>query len=143
MPHLPHEVPHYLMGVGTPLDLVEFVARGIDMFDCVLPTRLARNGAVWIVEDGRGVRAQIKNAQFKADSRPLQEGCACLTCTRFSRAYIHHLFMENEPLGMQLTSVHNLHILIDEMHQIRQSILNGTFAELRAQLNSIWGTLPE
>ncbi len=147
VPHLPKDKPRYLMGIGTPLDLVEFIALGIDMFDCVLPTRLARNGAVWIVEhetrgmkhEARGKRIQIKNAQFKYDPRSLSEDCQCSTCTRFSRAYIHHLFMENEPLGMQLTSLHNLHVLLDEMRQIRAAIQNGTFTQLKQEIRTIWG----
>lgn len=163
MPHLPVDKPHYLMGVGTPLDLVEFVARGIDMFDCVLPTRLARNGAAWVVEpissrhsgeqsearigkgswtsqDDRlkGMRIQIKNASFADDPAVLDSSCSCSTCARFSRAYLHHLFMENEPLGMQLLSIHNLHVLIDEMRQIREHIITGTFAQFHNSMCQIW-----
>lgn len=143
MPHLPKDVPHYLMGIGAPLDLVEFVARGVDMFDCVLPTRLARNGAAWVVERethrvGRGERIQIKNARFANDPTVLDSSCTCSTCARFSRAYIHHLFMENEPLGMQLLSIHNLHVLIEEMRQIREHILAGTFSHYHKTLRALW-----
>ncbi len=164
MPHLPHSVPHYLMGIGTPLDLAEFVNLGIDMFDCVLPTRLARNGAFWTTtlsslrrqgsrvradvskldsrlrgnDSHKGMRAQIKNAQFTDDPAPLMQTCACSTCRRFSRAYLHHLFMENEPLGMQLLSIHNLHMLLDEMRQIRARIQAGTFASYLKQIRTIW-----
>lgn len=139
MPHLPQDKPRYLMGIGTPLDLSEFVARGIDMFDCVLPTRLARNGAAWIVEQRKGMRIQIKNAQFKDDATALDETCLCSTCKRFSRAYLHHLFMEHEPLAMQLLSVHNLFVLLEEMRQIRASILEHRFAAEHARLRALWG----
>ncbi len=138
VPYLPADKPHYLMGVGTPLDLVDFVARGIDMFDCVLPTRLARNGGVWIVEDGKGARVQLKNARFADDPKPLMDGCDCSTCTRFSRAYLHHLFMEHEPLAMELASVHNISILIDEMALMREAILAGEFDKVAGEIRKIW-----
>jgi len=114
------------------------VARGIDMFDCVLPTRLARNGAVWTVEGDVGKRIQLKNAGYADDPKPLQEGCQCSTCTRFSRAYLHHLFMEREPLALELASVHNLHVLLDEMRQIRAHIKAGTFTAYADQIRSLW-----
>ncbi len=138
VPHLPHHKPRYLMGIGTPYDLVQFVALGIDMFDCVLPTRLARNGAVWIVEDSKGMRAQLKNARFTEDKCPVMEGCLCSTCTRFSRAYVHHLFMENEPLGMQLASIHNLHMLLDQSQRMRKAILEHRFEQFAETQRSIW-----
>ncbi|MFA6081936.1 MAG: tRNA guanosine(34) transglycosylase Tgt [Patescibacteria group bacterium] len=135
---LPQDKPRYLMGIGTPLDLLDFITRGIDMFDCVLPTRLGRNGAFWMVENGKGTRVQIKNSRFTNDSRPLTEGCKCATCTRFSRAYVHHLFVENEPLSMQLLSIHNIFILIDLTHQIRQAIIQNELKALSTSLRRVW-----
>ncbi len=138
VPHLPVDKPRYLMGVGTPLDLLNFVARGIDMFDCVLPTRLARNGAVWVVEKGRGSREQIKNAKYRTDARPLSENCLCSTCTRFSRAYLHHLFMEKEPLALQLASVHNIYVLQTLMSGAREAIIEGRFEVFFHAQTAIW-----
>lgn len=138
-PHLPDDKPRYLMGIGTPRDIIEFVARGIDMFDCVLPTRLARNGAAWVAEAGKGKRIQIKNAEYYKDASVLMADCECTTCTRFSRAYIHHLFIENEPLGMQLLSIHNIHLLTDITNKLRTAILNNNFKSVYNELLNIWG----
>ncbi len=122
-PLLPRGKPRYLMGVGSPEDLVECVARGIDIFDCVLPTRLARNGAVFSPHG----RLNLRNACYKDDARPIQEDCSCYACTHFSRAYIRHLVTRNEILGLCLTSTHNLHFLGSLMRRIRQSLRDGTF----------------
>ena len=122
---LPRNRPRYLMGVGTPEDLVECVARGIDMFDCVMPTRNARNGGVF-TSQGKVV---IKNAKYAQDESPLDPACSCPACRRYSRSYIRHLFLAGEMLGAILTSQHNLHFYIDRMRKIRQSVLSGAFAE--------------
>lgn len=126
-PELPRERPRYLMGVGSPEDLFECVARGIDQFDCVLPTRMARNGAV-LTHRGR---LNLRNAQYAADPMPIEEGCPCYTCTTFSRAYLRHLIMADEITGLYLTTLHNLHFMLDLMRRIRQSILDGTFMEFK------------
>jgi len=125
VPLLPENKPRYLMGVGSPEDLIEGVARGIDMFDCVLPTRLARNGAVFTPEG----RLNLRNASTKEDPRPIQEGCTCYTCRNFSRAYLRHLVMSKEMLGAQLNAIHNIHFLLELMRDIRRAIQEGSFAE--------------
>ena len=123
-PLLPQHKPRYLMGVGSPEDLFEGVARGIDLFDCVLPTRIARNGAVFT----RRGRLNLRNARHAEAPRPIEEGCAYYTCQHFSRAYLRHLVVAKEILGLRLTTIHNLHFVLDLMRQIRASILEGTFA---------------
>jgi queuine tRNA-ribosyltransferase len=122
---LPRERPRYLMGVGTPEDLVECVARGIDMFDCVMPTRNARNGCVFTSEG----KVIIKNAKHARDESPLDPACECPVCGRYSRGYIRHLFVAGEMLGAILATQHNLHFYIDRMRKIRQSLVFGAFAE--------------
>jgi len=126
-PLLPREKPRYLMGVGSPEDLLESVARGTDFFDCVLPTRIARNGALFV----RTGRMNIRNAQYAEDARPVEEGCECYTCHNFSRAYLRHLIRCEELLGYRLNSIHNLHFLLKLMDDIRQSIEAGIFEKLR------------
>lgn len=123
--HLPHNKARYLMGVGTPDCLVEGVMRGIDMFDCVYPTRVARNGTA-MTWNGRLV---IKNAQYEHDFHPIDEHCNCYTCRNYSRAYIRHLVRVNEIFGLRLLTIHNLHFLIDFMRQMRQSIMEDRFPE--------------
>jgi queuine tRNA-ribosyltransferase len=130
-PILPEDKPRYLMGVGTPEDLVECVARGIDMFDCVLPTRFARNGGV-ITRTGR---YNIRNAQFADDASPLVADCGCYTCAHFSRAYLRHLNWANEILGHMLLTTHNLHTMFELAHDMRACILAGTFTTFR---ESFW-----
>jgi queuine tRNA-ribosyltransferase len=125
-PMLPQDKPRYLMGVGTPADLVSAVARGIDMFDCVMPTRNARNG--WIFTSEGTIK--LRNARYKADLRPLDGACACYTCGHFTRAYLHHLQRVNEILGAQLNTLHNVHYYQTLMAKIRTSIEEGTFGEL-------------
>ena len=122
---VPKDRPRYLMGVGFPEDLVEGVARGVDLFDCVAPTRMGRNGAVF-TSDGR---LNIKRAEFRSDTRPLDERCGCSACRRFSRAYIRHLFVSDEMLGMRLLSLHNVHFLVALMRDARQAIADRRFAE--------------
>ncbi|MFZ5590782.1 MAG: tRNA guanosine(34) transglycosylase Tgt, partial [Bacillota bacterium] len=131
---LPENKPRYLMGVGSPDCLVEGVARGIDMFDCVLPTRIARNGTVF-TKQGRLV---VRNAEYKEDFRPLEEGCSCYACRNYTRAYIRHLIKANEILGLRLTTIHNLHFLHNLMEQIRQAILNGNFVRWREDFWASW-----
>ena len=120
---LPVERPRYLMGVGFPDDLVEGVRRGVDLFDCVAPTRMGRNGAVF-TRDGR---LNIKRAEYRLDPRPLDDGCDCSACTRFSRGYIRHLFLADEILGLRLLSLHNVHFLVSLMAQARGAIMSGEF----------------
>ena len=120
---IPTDRPRYLMGVGYPEDLLEGVARGIDMFDCVAPTRFGRTGAA-MTSTGR---MNIKRAENRKDPRPLEEGCACSTCRRFSRAYIRHLVTSEEVLGLRLLSLHNVHFLIALMRRAREAIRAGTF----------------
>ena len=123
--HLPQNKARYLMGVGTPDCLVEGVMRGIDMFDCVYPTRVARNGTA-MTWNGRLV---IKNAQYEHDFHPIDEHCNCYTCRNYSRAYIRHLVRVNEIFGLRLLTIHNLHFFIDFMRQMRQSIMEDRFPE--------------
>ncbi|MGD1993779.1 MAG: tRNA guanosine(34) transglycosylase Tgt [Anaerolineae bacterium] len=134
-PILPADRPRYLMGVGTPEDLIECVARGVDMFDCVLPTRLARNGGVLVrspdPSSSRPDRLNIRNAHFADDPRPLEPGCTCYACTHFSRAYLRHLNWANEILGHHLITVHNLHVMLTIARELRQAVLAGRFAEYR------------
>ena len=120
---LPHDRPRYLMGVGFPEDLVEGVRRGVDLFDCVAPTRMGRNGAAF-TRDGR---LNIKRAEFRADRRPLDAECDCACCTRFSRAYVRHLFLADEILGLRLLSLHNVHFLVSLMREARAALLRGAF----------------
>ncbi len=127
VPHLPEDRPRYLMGVGTPEDILEAVARGVDMFDCVLPTRNARRGTVFTSEG----TFHIRNARYKEDFRPLDPACGCYTCRRFSRAYLRHLFHSGELLIYFLLTVHNLSFYLKFMAEIRQAIGAGRFEEFR------------
>jgi len=131
-PQLPADRPRYLMGVGTPLDLVEAVARGIDLFDCVMPTRNARNGQLFTSHG----RLAIKNAQFAEDARPPDANCACYTCSNFSRAYLRHLFVVGEMTGAILNTVHNLRFYLDTMARIREAIVFGCLGSLQQTLRS-------
>ena len=127
-PVLPAAHPHYLMGVGTPRDIVEAVRRGIDLFDCVMPTRNARNGHLFTSE---GV-IKIRNARHRADPAPLDPQCACETCRNYSRAYLHHLDRCNEILGARLNTIHNLHYYLQLMRRIRSAIEEGRFEAFAA-----------
>jgi queuine tRNA-ribosyltransferase len=131
-PHLPSDKPRYLMGVGTPEDLVECVARGVDMFDCVMPTRHARNG--WLFT--RKGHIVIKHAEYREDERPIDEGCRCPVCTKHSRAYLRHLFMAGEILSSVLNTIHNLYFYLDTMDRIRQFIEFRRFDELLAEVRN-------
>ena len=128
VPLLPEDRPRYLMGVGTPEDLVEGVARGIDIFDCVLPTRVARNGQALL----RTGKHNMRNAKFAKDPAPIDEACDCYACRRFSRAYIRHLLVAKEILGATLLTIHNLHTMLTLIHDIRAAILDGRFTDFRA-----------
>jgi queuine tRNA-ribosyltransferase len=131
-PRLPENKPHYLMGVGTPEDLVAGVANGVDMFDCVMPTRNARNG--WLFT--RFGDLKIKNARYKDDTAPLDESCTCYCCKNFSRAYLHHLHRSKEILGARLNTIHNLHYYLNLMQEMRDAIDADRFHEFRLQFNT-------
>jgi queuine tRNA-ribosyltransferase len=133
MAHTPHRLPahkpRYLMGVGTPEDLVEGVAAGVDMFDCVMPTRNARNGHLFT----RFGDLRLRNARYRTDERPIDETCGCHTCKGFSRAYLHHLDRCGEMLGPMLTTIHNLHYYLNLMREVREALDAGRFAEFTKQ----------
>ena len=126
-PFLPNDKPRYAMGLGTPPQLLELIARGMDMFDCVLPTRLARNGTAFTA---RGT-LNLKNAEFALQKGPIEEGCACPACREFSRGYLRHLIKAEEILGLRLVTLHNLHFYLDLMKRTRAAIEVDTFASFR------------
>jgi queuine tRNA-ribosyltransferase len=126
-PFLPTDRPRYAMGLGTPPQMLQMIARGMDMFDCVLPTRLARNGTAFTAKGTRN----LKNAEFTLDKQPIEENCACETCRQFSRGYIRHLIKAEEILGLRLITLHNLHSYLNLMSQARTEIENGTFDQFR------------
>jgi len=127
VPHLPQDRPRYAMGLGTPPQMVEMVARGIDMFDCVLPTRIARNGTAF-TETGT---INLKNACFTLDAAPIEAGCDCYACANFSRAYLRHLVKAEEILGLRLITLHNLHFYLGLMRRVRAALEAGTFGDFR------------
>ncbi|HEX4637985.1 MAG TPA: tRNA guanosine(34) transglycosylase Tgt [Chthoniobacterales bacterium] len=131
-PLLPADKPRYAMGLGTPPQLLEMIARGVDMFDCVLPTRLARNGTAFTSEG----TINLKNAEFAKDKDPIEPNCECTSCREFSRGYIRHLIKAEEILGLRLITLHNLHFYLDLMRQARAKIDNGTFDEFRSEFVS-------
>ena len=131
---LPVDQPRYLMGVGTPLDLVEGVALGVDMFDCVMPTRNGRNGSLFTSEG----RVNIKNQRYRLDEGPLDPNCRCYTCKTFSRAYLRHLFIAGELTCLRLFTLHNLTYYIDLMARVRSAIETDTFATLLAEQRELW-----
>ncbi len=126
-PYLPADKPRYAMGLGTPPQMLEMIARGIDMFDCVLPTRIARNGTAFTAQG----TINLKNAPFIFDKGPIEEGCTCLACRKFTRGYLRHLVKAEEILGLRLISLHNLHFYMNLMAQARQALEAGTFAQFR------------
>ena len=134
VPLLPKHKARYLMGVGTPDCLLEGVARGVDMFDCVYPTRVARNGMA-MTKTGR---LTVRNAKYAADFVPIEENCDCYTCQNYTRAYIRHLFKAEELLAYRLVSIHNLHFLLHFMRDLRQSIVDGTFREFCRQFRRVY-----
>lgn len=127
-PAMPADKPRYLMGVGAPEDIIEAVWRGVDMFDCVLPTRIARNAAL-LTPDGR---INLRNARFAEDPRPVQEDCDCYTCRTFSRAYLRHLYKAGEVTALRLGTIHNVHFLLELMRQVRAAIAADRLDDLRA-----------
>ncbi|HJX98709.1 MAG TPA: tRNA guanosine(34) transglycosylase Tgt [Chthoniobacterales bacterium] len=135
-PLLPADKPRYCMGIGTPPQLLEMIARGIDMFDCVLPTRLARNGTAFTTTG----TINLKNAEFAKDRDPIDQKCECTACREFSRGYIRHLVKAEEILGLRLITLHNLHFYLDLMRQARAKIDNSTFDEFRSEFVSNYET---
>ena len=129
MPYIPEDKPRYLMGVGEPIDILEGVERGIDMFDCVLPTRIARHGNVFTHHG----RVNMRNAKFKEDFTPIEEECDCYTCKNYTRAYIRHLLVANEQLAGRLLSIHNIRFLIKETEDIREAIKDDRFKEFKEE----------
>ncbi len=138
VPLLPAAKPRYLMGVGAPEDLLEAVARGVDLFDCVLPTRLARNAALFT----RRGRINIRNARFERDAAPIEEGCGCYTCCHFSRAYLRHLFGAGELLAYRLATIHNVHFLLQLMRDIRAAIEVSTLQQFKADFLADYAIIP-
>ncbi|MBT8342705.1 MAG: tRNA guanosine(34) transglycosylase Tgt [Desulfatitalea sp.] len=136
LPLLPREAPRYIMGVGTPADLVEMIALGADMFDCVMPTRNARNGQLFT---SRGI-VNISNARHRGDTDPIDPNCACYTCRRYSRAYVRHLYQAREILAHRLTTIHNLHYYLDLMRRARTAIEEGRFDSFRSQFHQAENT---
>ncbi|URN92930.1 MAG: tRNA guanosine(34) transglycosylase Tgt [Candidatus Pristimantibacillus lignocellulolyticus] len=135
VPHLPFDKPRYLMGVGSPDALIEGSIRGIDMFDCVLPTRIARNGTL-MTSQGRLV---VRNAKFAEDFGPIDPNCDCYTCKNYSRAYIRHLLKADETFGIRLTTNHNLHFLVNLMKNVREAIMNDSLLDFRDQFFEQYG----
>ncbi len=135
---LPRERPRYLMGVGTPADLVEAIVRGVDLFDCVLPTRIARNGSLLT----RGGRINLRNRRFSDDVGPPEDGCDCYTCARYTRAYLRHLFLAGEILAHRLATIHNLRVLLRLTQEIRQAIGSGGVAPRLERLRTEWQAAP-
>ncbi len=131
-PLLPKEKPRYLMGIGEPMDIVYAIGAGIDMFDCVLPTRLARHGSFWNTSG----RHPVANHEFLDCEKPLQENCTCYTCTHFSASYLRHLIMEKEILGHRLLTIHNLHFLLDLLRRGREAIAAGNFSKFSQHFTS-------
>lgn len=131
---LPRDKPRYLMGVGAPEDLINGVLRGVDIFDCVLPTRLARHGSAFV----KGGRLNLRNAKFMRDAGPIDAACSCNTCTHFTRAYLRHLVKANEILGHILLTIHNLHFLLDLMRQMRKAIRQETLSQFAGEFLSYY-----
>ena len=127
---VPADKPRYLMGMGYIEDILEAVAKGVDLFDCVLPTRNARNGTLFT----KGGKLVIKNKKYACDQRPLDEGCGCYTCRHFSRAYLRHLYEREEISSAVLNTIHNLHFYLDIFREIRQSIALNSYRELKRRL---------
>jgi queuine tRNA-ribosyltransferase len=135
VPLMPEDKPRYLMGVGSPDDLIEGVIRGIDMFDCVLPTRIARNGTA-MTSEGKVV---VRNAKYARDFGPLDPNCDCYCCKNYTRAYIRHLVKANEILASRLITTHNLHFLLDLMKQVRQAIMEDRLLDFRVEFFKKYG----
>ena len=125
--YLPEDKPRYLMGVGDPIDILEGIERGIDMFDCVLPTRIARHGNAFT----RCGKVNLKNAKYKEDFTPIEESCDCYTCKNYTKAYVRHLITSNEMLGGRLLSIHNIRFLIKEVEEAREAIKDNKYEEYK------------
>lgn len=138
-PELPNERPRYLMGVGFPEDLIEGVRRGVDLFDCVAPTRMGRNGTAF----SSAGRLNIKRAEYRTDDRPLDENCDCAACRRFSRGYLRHLYVSDEILGLRLLSLHNVHFLVSLMRGARDAIKAGAFESWASESLQRLASAPE
>ncbi|MBA3543023.1 MAG: tRNA-guanine transglycosylase, partial [Chthoniobacterales bacterium] len=134
-PFLPNDKPRYAMGLGTPPQLLELVARGVDMFDCVLPTRLARNGTAFTAEG----TLNLKNAEFTLQKVPIEEGCTCPACREFTRGYLRHLLKAEEILGLRLLTLHNLHFYLGLMTRVRAAIEGGGFDKFRRAFVTAYG----
>src|SRR5271166_1812963 len=128
-PHLPPHKARYAMGLGTPAQMVELIARGVDMFDCVLPTRIARTGTAVTHTGAFG----LKGAAYKTDFGPIEEGCECYACRTFTRAYLRHLLRANEILGLRLMTWHNLHVYLNLMKRVREAIAAGAYSEFKQE----------
>ncbi len=139
IPFLPQDHPRYAMGLGTPPQMIEMIARGIDMFDCVLPTRLARNGTAFTAAG----TLNLKNAPYAEDSAPIEEGCECYACKNFTRAYLRHLIKAEEILGLRLISIHNLHFYLGLARQAREHILAESFQDFRRRFVAGYKTRPD
>jgi queuine tRNA-ribosyltransferase len=133
VPRLPAEKPRYLMGVGFPVDILDGIEHGIDLFDCVIPTRNGRNGCAFTANG----KLKIRNSRYRADEKPLDKNCNCYTCKNFSRAYIRHLLTANEILGLNLMSLHNIYFFEDMMEKARQSINTGNFKSFKSEMLSM------
>ena len=129
VPLLPEDRPHYLMGVGKPEDIIRAIDRGVDMFDCVIPTRNARNGLIYTWNG----RVKIKQAQYKDDFRPIDKNCDCYTCQNFSRAYLRHLYKKNEITGLRLNTLHNVKFFIELTQKARKAIVEQRFTEFKQE----------
>ena len=129
VPSLPEDKPHYLMGVGTPENILEAVERGIDMFDCVLPTRNARHGYLYTSQGS----LHIKNAEFKEDTSPLDPECDCYTCKNYSKAYLRHLFAAQEVLSLRLNTIHNIYFYLNLMRNIQKAIEEKRFKQFKKE----------
>jgi queuine tRNA-ribosyltransferase len=138
-PELPIDRPRYLMGVGFPEDLIEGVRRGVDLFDCVAPTRMGRNGTAFTSTG----RINIKRAEYRADAKPIDEACDCSACRRFSRGYLRHLYVSDEILGLRLLSLHNVHFLVSLMRGARDAINAGTFDSWASEWLNRLASAPE
>ncbi len=136
LPHLPTEKPHYLMGIGYPEDLVECVARGMDMFDCVVPSRYGRNGTVFT----RRGKLVVKNAPYARDFSPIDPECPCPVCRNYTRAYLRHLFQAGEILALRLATLHNIYFFMEMMHEMREAILHDLFSEWSEQFRTTYGS---
>lgn len=135
IPHLlPAGKPRYLMGVGTPRDIIKGILEGVDMFDCVMPTRNARNGQLFT----RNGTMNIKRAEYERDTRPVDKKCGCYTCRNFSRAYLRHLYKAGEYLSPILNSIHNLHFYLDLVAEARARIEEGTIAEFYSEISKVY-----